>query len=135
MRLLRYGIAVSVLAGLGACSNMMGSSGPPARPATAAQPTVAPEMVRQVQSKLRDDGYYRPGPVDGVWGAGTEASVRSFQRDHNLPASGQLDMPTLHALNLASNTTTDTANNGPPPTQPNASPPSPAKPATSAAQH
>jgi peptidoglycan hydrolase-like protein with peptidoglycan-binding domain len=123
MKLLRSGIAAGLLVGLGACSNMMGSSNPAPQPAAVSQPTVAPEMVREVQAKLHDDGYYRQGPVDGVWGAGTEASVRSFQRDHNLAASGQLDMPTLQALNLASNTTNDTVNSSAPPTQPNGSPP------------
>jgi len=34
-------------------------------------------------------------------GAGTESAVQAFQRDHNLGASGKLDMPTLQALNLA----------------------------------
>lgn len=65
-------------------------------------PTVAPDMVKDVQSKLRDDGYYEQGAVDGVWGSGTEAAVRSFQKDHQLSSSGQLDVPTLQALNVAS---------------------------------
>jgi peptidoglycan hydrolase-like protein with peptidoglycan-binding domain len=123
MNRLRYGVVAFLLAGLGACSNMMGTSNPAPQAAAVASPTVAPEMVRQVQSKLRDDGYYRQGAVDGVWGAGTQASLRSFQRDHNLAASGELDMPTLHALNLASNTTSDTVNNSPLPTQPTGNPP------------
>lgn len=57
-------------------------------------------MVRQVQLKLRDDGYYKLDNIDGVWGSGTEAAVRSYQRDHNLIGSGQLDVPTLQAMNL-----------------------------------
>ena len=67
----------------------------------AAFPVVAPDMVKQVQAKLRDDGYYKQGTVDGVWGSGTEMAVRSYQRDHNLGSSGQLDVPTIQALNLA----------------------------------
>ena len=58
-------------------------------------------MVKQVQSKLRDDGYYKQGAVDGVWGSGTEYAVRSFQHDHNLSSNGQLDVPTLQALNVS----------------------------------
>jgi peptidoglycan hydrolase-like protein with peptidoglycan-binding domain len=117
MNFLRYGIAVGLLAGLGACSNMMG--GTSSRDTAMAPPPVAPDMVRQVQSKLRDDGYYKQGAVDGVWGAGTQASVRSFQHDHNLTSSGQLDVPTLQALNLASGPVTTNANpNNPPPPQP-----------------
>jgi peptidoglycan hydrolase-like protein with peptidoglycan-binding domain len=109
MKLMRYGIAIGLLAGLGACSNMMGggsSSGSSSHAAAATAPPVAPEMVRQVQSKLRDGGYYKQGPIDGVWGPATEASVRSFQHDHSLTPNGQLDVPTLQALNV-----TDTNNN------------------------
>jgi peptidoglycan hydrolase-like protein with peptidoglycan-binding domain len=120
MRNLRYGIAVGLLAGLGACSNMMGSSNSSPAPVAMTQPTVAPDMVKQVQSKLHDGGYYKQGPVDGVWGSGTESAVRSFQKDHNLGSSGQLDVPTLQALNVTSGPVA--ANNPPPadraPTQP-----------------
>lgn len=118
----RYGIAAASLVALGACSNMMGggSSNSP-RPAAMVAPPVAPAMVKQVQSTLRDDGYYKNGPVDGVWGPGTEAAVRSFQHDHSLTSSGQLDSPTLQAMNIPNG-----GNNNPPPaynnppTQPNA---------------
>jgi peptidoglycan hydrolase-like protein with peptidoglycan-binding domain len=123
MKTWRYGIAVGMLAGLGACSNMMGGGSGATRPVATAQPTVAPDMVRQVQSKLRDDGYYKQGPVDGVWGSGTETAVRSFQHDHNLGSSGQLDVPTLKALNVAG---IAQASNNTAPVQPmNASPNSP----------
>ena len=125
MRLTRYGIAIGVLAGLGACSNMMGGggSGSSYRAASATTPPVAPEMVRQVQSKLRDDGYYKQGAVDGVWGPGTEASVRSFQHDHSLTTNGQLDVPTLQALNVTN--TTATTNNPPDNAAPNQAPTQP----------
>jgi len=109
--------ALGLLVGLGACSNMMGGSAPAPRPiAAATQPTVSPDLVRQVQSKLHDDGYYKQGPVDGVWGAGTESAVRSFQRDHNLGSSGQLDVPTLQAMNLSGGTQVGAST--PTPTQP-----------------
>ena len=97
MKMSRYGVAVGLLASLGACSNMTGSSSHASRPAAThtVQPTVAPDMVKNVQSKLRDGGYYKQGAMDGVWGSGTENAVRSFQHDHNLGSSGQLDVPTL----------------------------------------
>ena len=94
-------LATVVVAGLGACSkmsNMMG--GGAAQHGTATAPSVAPDMIRQVQSKLRDGGYYKQGAVDGVWGTETETAVKSFQRDHSLTNSGQLDLPTLQALNV-----------------------------------
>jgi peptidoglycan hydrolase-like protein with peptidoglycan-binding domain len=99
MNMTRAVVALGLLAGLGACSDMMGG-GSPSRTAAVTQPTVAPDMVRQVQSKLRDGGYYKQGAVDGVWGPGTQTAVQSFQHDHNLGSSGQLDVPTLQALNL-----------------------------------
>lgn len=124
MKIIRYGITLSLLAGLGACSNFDSrGSAPPSTAMT--QPAVAPDMVRQVQSKLRDDGYYKQGPVDGVWGSGTQASVRSFQHDHNLATNGQLDVPTLQALNLTSRWSPDPVSNGPSPTQPNYNPATP----------
>lgn len=139
MNIARYGIALGLLAGLGACSNFE-SRGSVPQSTAATQPAVAPDVVRQVQSKLRDDGYYKQGAVDGVWGSGTQASVRSFQHDHNLNTSGQLDVPTLQALNLASSWTPDATGNNlsrptqpnynaSQPTQPNYNPPPPAAPA------
>jgi peptidoglycan hydrolase-like protein with peptidoglycan-binding domain len=125
MKAWRYGVAIGVLAGLGACSNL-DSRGTAPGPVATAQPTVvAPDMVRQVQAKLHDGGYYKQGPVDGVWGPGTEAAVRAFQKDHNLGSSGQLDVPTLQALNVASGSAV--ANNTAP-TQPQSTQPQPTQP-------
>ncbi len=109
MKIVRCAIAFGMLAGLGACSNF-DTRGSAPQAAAVTQPAVAPDVVKQVQSKLRDDGYYKQGPVDGVWGAGTQASVRSFQRDHNLTANGQLDVPTMQAMNLASSWTPNSNN-------------------------
>jgi peptidoglycan hydrolase-like protein with peptidoglycan-binding domain len=148
MKTLHYGVAIALLGGLGACSNMMGSrtaSTPTPtyapRPVAAEQPTVAPGMIRSVQSKLQDDGYYKHGSVDGIYGSGTEAAVRSFQKDHNLTTNGELDLPTLQALNVANApTATDNpapAQASPPATQPmgnNANPP-PADTTTSSPAH
>ena len=140
MNIGRYGIAIGLLgggllAGLGGCSDMMGNgSGHAAKPVAATSPTVAPDMVRQVQSKLRDGGYYKQGNVDGVWGSGTETAVRSFQRDHNLGSSGQLDVPTLQALNVTNGAapaspTAAPDNTAPtPPTNANPNPPTNANP-------
>jgi peptidoglycan hydrolase-like protein with peptidoglycan-binding domain len=112
MKILHVGVAIGLLAGLGACSNMMGNNAAPRSSAAATQPPVAPDMVRQVQSKLRDGGYYKQGPVDGVWGSGTENAVRSFQHDHNLISNGQLDVPTLTALNIPAGASTVDNGNG-----------------------
>jgi peptidoglycan hydrolase-like protein with peptidoglycan-binding domain len=106
-----------VVGALPACSGMMGNraSGSASSSAAAAPQPVANDMVRQVQGRLQQDGYYKQGNVDGVWGTGTMNAVQAFQRDHNLSASGKLDVPTLQALNI-----TDSGNN-PAPTNPNPS--------------
>lgn len=128
MKLLHRGLPMALIAGMGvtglaACSNMTGGGASQSSHSMAATaPTVAPEMVKQVQSKLRDGGYYKQGPVDGVWGSGTEAAVRSFQRDHSLGSSGQLDVPTLQALNIAG---VSSATNGTAPTTTNVAPTQP----------
>ena len=136
MNLMRYGVAIGLLASLGACSNMSnmfgGGGGSSERPRMAAtQPAVSPDTVKQVQSKLRDSGYYKNGPVDGVWGAGTESAVRSFQHDHNMNASGQLDVATLQALNVTPSSSTSPnaqSQNNPPPQSDNANNPPPPPP-------
>ena len=45
------------------------------------------EAVRQLQQALKDLGY-DPGAVDGQFGSKTEAAVKTFQRDRNLPVDG-----------------------------------------------
>ncbi|WP_428490075.1 peptidoglycan-binding domain-containing protein [Rhodopila sp.] len=125
----RYGIAVGVLAALGGCSHISSMmdrnttseapSAAPKAPMAATQPTVSPEMVKKVQAKLRSNGYYKHGNVDGIFGSGTESAVRSFQQDHNLGSSGQLDVPTLQALNVTQGPTDTNNTNMPNSTMPN----------------
>lgn len=55
------------------------------------------QTVKEIQSKLRDWGYYR-GPVDGIYGSKTEEAVKYFQRKNGLNADGQVGNQTLAAL-------------------------------------
>lgn len=105
MRDIRNYAACLALAGLAACSSLgIGGTQYSSRSATPPPPApVASDTIRQVQSTLQKDGYYRQGNIDGVWGTGTENAVEAFQRDHSLTVTGQLDGPTLQAMNLASN--------------------------------
>ncbi len=64
---------------------------------------LSPDLVRQVQQNLTQAGVYK-GRADGVWGPQTEAALRDYQQQHNLNATGQLDQPTLSAMNLGTNT-------------------------------
>ena len=64
------------------------------------------QTVKEIQSKLRDWGYYR-GPVDGIYGSKTEEAVKYFQRKNGLNADGQVGNQTLAALGI-----TPTGNSG-----------------------
>jgi type II secretory pathway component PulJ len=60
---------------------------------------LSPAMVQQVQARLQQLGMYN-GNVDGVWGPATEASVRTYQKSQGMVVTGQLDSPTIAAMNL-----------------------------------
>ncbi len=47
--------------------------------ATPSAVTLGPDTIRQVQAVLQGQGLYG-GPVDGLWGRGTEAAVKEWQR-------------------------------------------------------
>ena len=46
------------------------------------------ETVRNIQDGLQRLGY-APGPADGVFGPQTEAAIRKYEQDNNLPIDGQ----------------------------------------------
>lgn len=66
----------------------------------AAQPAPRPE-VRETQQQLKSLGLY-DGPVDGVWGAETQAAVERYQSQRGLSATGRVDEPTRNSLREAS---------------------------------
>jgi peptidoglycan hydrolase-like protein with peptidoglycan-binding domain len=110
-------LAVSSLAALPACSMLGGNhdrsastgatsrsyaaapSSAPAQTASSQTAELTPDMIRNVQQNLTQDGMYH-GRVDGVWGQQTQSAVRNFQQQHNMNATGQLDRDTLSAMNL-----------------------------------
>jgi peptidoglycan hydrolase-like protein with peptidoglycan-binding domain len=60
------------------------------------------QRIRRVQRDLHRLGY-RPGPVDGLFGSRTKASVQWFQMKVGLPPRGSVDAATLgHLRALAS---------------------------------
>ncbi len=63
---------------------------------------LSPAAVRNVQRRLRMLGFYR-GPIDGVWGPGTQAGLERFQQGRGLQATGQINPATVAALGLDPN--------------------------------
>lgn len=59
------------------------------------------EEVKQIQTKLKDWGYYN-GSVDGVYGSKTQSAVKSFQKSNGLTADGVAGQKTLDAMGINS---------------------------------
>jgi peptidoglycan hydrolase-like protein with peptidoglycan-binding domain len=57
----------------------------------------ADDNVRQVQSKLRDGGFYF-GEIDGAYSSALAAALTRYQIRNGLPITGQLDADTSKAL-------------------------------------
>jgi peptidoglycan hydrolase-like protein with peptidoglycan-binding domain len=75
---------------------------PAAASVAVAPEPVSPAVIRNVQQRLRALGFYRGG-VDGLWGAGTQASIERFQQGRGLQPTGQVNPITLQALGLDPN--------------------------------
>lgn len=71
----------------------------PPPPTHAAAPRIGPETTRAVQEQLRRVGLYH-GPIDGVWGHNTRTALAEFQRERQLPVTGEPSRETLAALGL-----------------------------------
>jgi peptidoglycan hydrolase-like protein with peptidoglycan-binding domain len=94
-------LALSSVAALPACSMFGGGTNSSQSSSASASrpPALSQDMVQQVQTRLQQAGDYNRS-IDGLWGPATEAGVRSYQQQHNLNATGQLDGDTLASLNL-----------------------------------
>lgn len=58
-----------------------------------------PSVIRNIQSKLKQAGYYK-GPLDGLIGRGTNNAVKRFQKARGL-ATGGITLETVKALGLS----------------------------------
>jgi hypothetical protein len=92
----------------------------PGEPMAGGRPEGSP-WILLVQGCLRR--LFGPGttPSDGVLGPETRRALRAFQRQNGLPPSGQLDNPTVQALQGAC--MGGAAGAAPPPAEPAAAPP------------
>lgn len=59
------------------------------------------EEVRQIQTRLKEWGYYK-GNVDGIYGSRTQQAVRDFQRANGLTVDGIAGDRTLAAIGISS---------------------------------
>ena len=60
----------------------------------------ATDQIRSAQQALQGTGM-NPGPIDGVLGPRTQQAVRDYQKQQNLPQTGQLDTATLQKLGIS----------------------------------
>lgn len=56
--------------------------------------------VKGIQVTLKCLGYYT-GTVDGIYGDGSEAAVKAFQKNRGLKVDGQVGKKTYHYLSFA----------------------------------
>lgn len=61
------------------------------------------EEVRTIQTKLKRWGYYN-GNIDGIYGSGTLAAVKYFQRKNGLVVDGIAGTKTLQAMGIFTST-------------------------------
>ncbi|MBV8578345.1 MAG: peptidoglycan-binding protein [Acetobacteraceae bacterium] len=78
--------------------------GQPPQPAPPPPPgaSLSPEVVRNIQARLRALGFY-PGAIDGIWGPAMQSAVEHFQQSRGLQVTGQLTPVTVSAMGLDPN--------------------------------
>lgn len=57
-------------------------------------------QIEAVQQSLREAGYYRGAPVDGLWGPFSRQATSRFQSDKGLQVSGMPDKETIKRLGV-----------------------------------
>jgi N-acetylmuramoyl-L-alanine amidase len=82
-------VVITVVSSVDAASYKRGSTG---------------SVVTQIQTKLKDQGYYF-GSVDGIYGSSTEAAVKKFQARWGLTVDGKCGTQTLNALGISASAT------------------------------
>lgn len=67
--------------------------------------------VKQIQTKLKRWGYYS-GSVDGIYGSGTLAAVKKFQKKNGLTVDGIAGTKTLQAMGIYNSSSSSSSNSG-----------------------
>ena len=60
---------------------------------------ISADDINQAKEALRAKGF-NPGPMDGRVNSQTREALRDFQKDHNLPVTGNLDQQTAGKLGV-----------------------------------
>ncbi|HKY03656.1 MAG TPA: peptidoglycan-binding protein [Blastocatellia bacterium] len=76
-------------------------------------PLSSPEMVRRAQIALKEQGYYE-GQSDGVMSPRTSSALKTYQREHNLAETGDLDPQTARSLGILGGSASAQPSNQPP---------------------
>jgi len=63
-------------------------------PATAQEPGLTPDEIKQAQERLKTEGL-PPGSIDGRVGPRTRQAVHAYQAREGLPQTGDLDAATF----------------------------------------
>ncbi len=62
-------------------------------------PLSSPEMIRRAQIALKEQGYYE-GATDGAMSARVTNALKTYQREHKLAETGELDPQTARSLGI-----------------------------------
>lgn len=73
------------------------SLAPQFRPKTSEPAEISTGVIADVQERLYQNNY-NPGPIDGQMGESTVAAITQFQRNHSMPATGEIDSRFLQEL-------------------------------------
>lgn len=98
-RILAFALLAPLAASAGALTSLHPEDAYPDDAPVLASPGDYDALFRQVQEKLHGLGF-DAGPVNGEFGAKTQAALAQFQLARNLPASGALDDGTLAELGI-----------------------------------
>jgi len=63
---------------------------------------LSPQVVRSMQRRLREMGFYF-GPIDGEWGPSTHTALKQYQRARGIEPTGDLTPATASAMGLDPN--------------------------------
>ena len=101
LKLFAAGILAAAVLGGGAAYYVTVNSANLAEPVAVVGVKSNAKDIKLIQTKLKRWGYYS-GVVDGIYGSGTKAAVKKFQKKNGLTADGIVGDKTLAAMGITS---------------------------------